>query len=119
MGQKTCQLKLVAWNRTGKKVLLRVTPRDVTAEPVENDVTVSSMMYSQPTPLHVYVGGVADNEPVSLRCLMCLARRPSVTPSHSLPLHFRENFLQLSSPQSERCVVAVGQQKMPKVLLCI
>ena len=53
------------WNRTGKKVLLQVTPRDATGEPVENDVVVSSMKYLQPTPLHVYVGGVADNEKVS------------------------------------------------------
>ena len=57
--------KLIVWNRTGKKVLLQVTPRDATGEPVENDVVVSSMKYLQPTPLHVYVGGVADNEPVS------------------------------------------------------
>ena len=46
-----------------------MTPRDASAEPVENDVSVESMTYLQPDPLHVYVGGVADDEPVTEQML--------------------------------------------------
>ncbi|KAK7108960.1 hypothetical protein V1264_013091 [Littorina saxatilis] len=52
--------------RTGKRLLLRVMPRDGKEESVENDVTVESMTYLQPNPVHVYVGGVADGEPFSV-----------------------------------------------------
>ncbi|XP_076467896.1 uncharacterized protein LOC143298800 isoform X2 [Babylonia areolata] len=52
--------------RTGKRVVLRVTSRHGNEPPVDNDVSVPSMTYLQPSPVHVYIGGVAESEPFSV-----------------------------------------------------